>query len=376
MSRSYEYSYELERARRQAIYNKRVSETTERFYRKYIEQYNVMKNNGYFAYIPDEMNRLKSDLSTILELLVSNPTEARNLSFEVGSYIRNMSSMAKVAVEQFDRAERMRREHIREQEKELKNELMQTYFNLLKEITNPIVINYAQNDLEKVKQEIQKGSNYSVQSLKNRIDEVIATATKKAEEWKRNTILKQKKENIISKLDETEQQLLNEKIENTKKTQEFINSIKELKNNISSNVTDVENVEHQINELENRIDDTLITEEVRREAVKAIIKQLKSQEFSISSPKIVQDGEDNYVKIVAQRPSGKRAICRVDLHGKIAYKFDNYEGMTCLKDIEKFNVDLEQIYSIKLSDERILWSNPDKLSKDSERLPKNGGRYV
>lgn len=376
MSRSYEYSYELERARRQAIYNKRVSEKTEKFYRKYVEQYSQMESCGYFAYIPDEMNRLKSDLSTIRELLVSNPTEARNLSFDVGSYIRSMSSMAQVAVEQFDRAERMRREHINAQEKELKNKLMQTYFNLLKEITNPIVINYAQNDLEEVKQEIKKGSNYSVESLKNRVNKIITNATKKSEEWKRNTIVKQRKENIISKLDETEQQLLNEKIENTKKTQEFINYIKELKNNISSNIANLEDAQYQINELENRIDDTLITEEVRREAVKAIIKQLKHQEFLISPPKIVQDGEESYVKIVAQRPSGKRAICRVDLHGKISYKFDNYEGMTCLKDIEKFNVDLEQIYSIKLSDERILWSNPDKLSKDSEKLPKNERRYL
>lgn len=55
----------------------------------------------------------------------------------------------------------------------------------------------------------------------------------------------------------------------------------------------------------------------------------------------------------------------MDLHGKLLYKFDEYEGMTCLKDIEQFNVELEQVYSISLSDERIIWENPDRLSKDS-----------
>ena len=50
--------------------------------------------------------------------------------------------------------------------------------------------------------------------------------------------------------------------------------------------------------------------------------------------------------------------------------------MTCLKDIEKFNVDLEKVYSIKLSDERVLWENPDKLSMDANTLPNNEGRKV
>jgi hypothetical protein len=78
MSRSYEYSYALERARRQAIYNERVSATTEQFYQRYMAQYNQMVSRGYQAYIPDEMNRLQSDLSVIRNLLVTNPTEARD----------------------------------------------------------------------------------------------------------------------------------------------------------------------------------------------------------------------------------------------------------------------------------------------------------
>lgn len=49
--------------------------------------------------------------------------------------------------------------------------------------------------------------------------------------------------------------------------------------------------------------------------------------------------------------SFRHHLCRRRRYGN---KFDNYEGMTCLKDIEKFNVDLEQIYSVKLSDELSL----------------------
>ena len=43
--------------------------------------------------------------------------------------------------------------------------------------------------------------------------------------------------------------------------------------------------------------------------------------------------------------------------------------MTCLKDIEKFNVDLKNIYSVKLSDERVIWTNPDEIGKDADKLP-------
>ena len=76
-----------------------------------------------------------------------------------------------------------------------------------------------------------------------------------------------------------------------------------------------------------------------------------------------------------QKPSGKRVICKIDLHGKLMYQFDQYEGSTCLKDIERFNVDLQQIYSIRLSDERVLWQNPDRLDMDATQTsnPNSGG---
>lgn len=376
MSRSYEYSYALEQARRQAIYNERVSLTTERFYKKYMRQYEDMMNNGYAAYIPSEMSRLQSDLTSIRNLLINNPTEARDLSFEVGSYINDLYSMASIAVKQFDRAERMRREQILEQKRAKKSEAINLYYELIREISNPIVINFAQGELEDIKKEIQDGTGVSLEQLRGRVNSIIKNAENKAEEWKKETIRKHKNNNVISRLEETKQFILNEKIEDENKTNEFIDRINKLKESISSEGKNIQMLEKEISQIETIIDDTMITEEIRRETVKAVVKQLRSQEFIISRPQIIKSGDESYVKITAQKPSGKRAVCRIDLHGKIAYKFDNYEGLTCLKDIEKFNVDLEKIYSVKLSDERILWSNPDKLSKDTETITKSKGGYV
>jgi hypothetical protein len=51
-----------------------------------------------------------------------------------------------------------------------------------------------------------------------------------------------------------------------------------------------------------------------------------------------------------------------------------YEGATCKKDIDSFLPKLEQVYGIKLSNERVIWENPDKISKDARQSP-TGGSY-
>ena len=370
MSRSYEYSYALEAARRRQIYLNRISSTTEQFYSRYMEQYTRMKRDGYTAYIPSEMNRLESDLSRLRAMLVSDPEEARELSYTVGSYIRSMSSLASAAREQFDRAERLRAENLRLEREQHQNELVQAYFKILKSINNPIVVNYSVSDLQALKKEIDAGTLTDKFELVTRAKAITANAEKKANEWKSQTISRNRQANAIEVINDAETRLRNENIENKEKTKQFLDRINQLRSGLADGKVDAETVEKQIATLETEVDDTLISEETRRETVKAIIKQLRTQEFTVEKPQVVQTDGKNYVKIVAKQPSGKRAICNIDLHGKIAYKFDNYEGMTCLKDIEKFNVDFQQVYSVKLSDERVLWSNPDKLDKDATSTPK------
>lgn len=255
---------------------------------------------------------------------------------------------------------------------------MSEYFKLLRQISNPIVINYAQADLENIRKGIESGLNKIVttEQLQNSISNIIKNAENKANEWKATTINKQKNKVLIDRIETTEKTILQENIEDNKKTQEFVDKIKKLRKSVSEgNIIDKE-VQKKLSKIEMDIDDTMITEEIRRETVRAIVKQLRNQEFTVKSPQIVQNGDESYVKIIAQKPSGKRAICKIDIHGKILYKFYNYEGMTCLKDIQKFNVDLQEIYSVKLSDERVLWSNPDKLSKDAKNISNNNGRCV
>lgn len=368
MSRSYEYSYALEQAARQAIYNERVSATTERFYRRYVEQFEQMQREGYAAYIPEEMSRLQSDLAQIRNLLITDPTEARDLSFEVGSYIRSLNSLADSAVVQFDRAERIRVEAKREQQKQTQNALLDEYYRRISEVS-PAVVHFAQSELSDLRAKIESGTNISSNEFQHQLTEVIQRAKQKAAEWKGHTFKSHKKAEIVSRIDEVQASISSEKIEDREKAEQFLAHLQSLKSSIADGSQSAESVEKQISEIESNVDDVLITEEIRRQTVKAIIKQLKIQEFTVEKPQIFDNAGESFVKITAQRPSGKRAVCKIDLQGKIRYKFDNYEGMTCLKDIEKFNVDLDKIYSVKLSDERVLWSNPDRLTKDADSAP-------
>lgn len=373
MSSSYEYSYALEATRKRQIYLKRIATTTEQFYRRYNQQYIDMKNRGVAAYIPTEMNKLESDLARIRSLLISDPKEARDVSYEVGAYIRSMSSLAHNAREQFERAERMRIETLHAEKEHQQNELRQEYFEILQAITNPIVVNFSISEMQQIRNDIESGKLVSSSELRRKSSVIISEAEKKGAEWKKQVVKKNRQKNAAQAISEVEKRLKVEKIENQEKTQEFLDKISKLRSGIESGTIDADTVEKQVVRLGNEVDETLISEETRRETVTAIVKQLQKQEFTVEKPQLIKTDGKNYVKIVARQPSGKRAVCNVNLRGKIAYKFDNYEGMTCLRDIKKFNVDLEQIYSVKLSDERVLWQNPDRLSMDANSLPNNEG---
>lgn len=55
-------------------------------------------------------------------------------------------------------------------------------------------------------------------------------------------------------------------------------------------------------------EDIAITEEVRRDVVKSIIKSLKDSEFTVEHPEIIQDDKGGVVKITAKKPRVKERL--------------------------------------------------------------------
>lgn len=376
MSHEYESSYELERQRRQEINNQRVRMNTESYCNRYRNIYQDILREHLDEFIPDEIRKLEVDLNAIERQLAVDPFVARDVSMKVQGYIYSLMSLGRSAKARFEAEERARIRAIeeearkqRELEAKLRNEkitaMSKEYFSMIRSIRNPAIQNFAITDLNELKEQLNKGYLKDIEDLKLKLNKIIFNATEKAEEWRRKTIEEAKSESLATQLDDIKNMVSEQKIEDAEKKQEIIRTIDDLKKNVAT----MEEIESKIEQVQKQVDDVLISEDIRREAVKAIYKQLKSQNFTVEPPQLIKTDNKDYVKIIAKKPNGKRAVCNLTNEGKIIYKFDRYEGMTCLKDIEKFNVDLENIYSVKLSNERVIWSNPDEIGKDADKLP-------
>ena len=381
MSRSEEYSYRLAARLRQEMFNQRVSATTETFLQRYLGQYEQMVKKGYQEYIPSEMNRLKSDLDQIRRLIIVNPVEARDISHDVGSYINSIANLGHSAIKEFELQERMNRQKLQEEMNANKSEILKYFYGAIQSINDPIVRDFAKDELEIIKNSIIFQSGQTTEELEKskvvittKIAAIITHATQKATEWKKRKIADNQTQSRIQQLKNVEEDLEQESIEDKEKLDKLLATIADMKQCIQSTGVAEANFQETLQTITNKIDETVISESIRREAVKAIVKSLKIQEFSVGKPQLVVSEKGNFVKIIAKKPSGKRAECIVDLEGKIKYKFDEYEGMACLKDIEKFNVDLNEIYSIQLSDQRIIWENPNKITKDARPIGNDQSR--
>ena len=106
----------------------------------------------------------------------------------------------------------------------------------------------------------------------------------------------------------------------------------------------------------------IVGEKVRQKTLKVIIEAIKKRGFIVDKKNIKIQRDTNEVVAVALKASGETAKFRVFSDGKFIYDFHGYEGQACLKDIDPFMGDLEDVYGIKVVNREEIWSNPDKIS--------------
>ena len=362
MSHEYDARYELERKRKQELERKRAADYSEQAIKEISARFEEMKNQEYDSYVPDEMKRLARNIKDISSMIQSDPFAARNLCYQAQHDLNSMAFLVRSAKEEFARQERLRYEEIQRKKAEAKSKLEEAFYSKLSEIKNPALANFGLQDLEEIKTKIQKEEITAEAELVKQIEKATENAEKKAAEWKAQKLEKAKLEIMTNQINEAIKTVENEKFEIEENRTKLINEMSQLKEKLSKDNT-TEEITEKLNAIRAEVDNSLINEEVRKETVRAIVKELKSQGFEVETVKPVGEGINSYVLIKAKKPSGKQATCKINLQGKLNYRFDKYEGMTCLKDIEKFNVDLEKIYSVKFSDERVIWENPDRLSR-------------
>lgn len=379
MSREYYARYELERKRREALKRKQAVETAEKLLNKYQAQLEGMIAKGFRGYIPDEIARLEADLARIRQDLIDDrPIQARDASQRVGAYIGSLDVIANTAIAQYERAERLRSEQEKARAASRGRSLLDAYYEMVGEIEDVVVANLAAPALDDIRAQIERDGDtrFTESGLRKAVSDAVAEARSRAGAFKAAEEERRQRACLTSRIEDIDLLVRKANIGDADAAASFAARIDRIKLAMEVEHPDNADLEEAISSLGSDLEAQEVSEAARREAVKAIYRQLKSQKFTVERPKrFVSDGSD-YVRIVARRPSGKQAICEIGSDGLIRYRFDKYEAMTCLKDIERFNVDLESIYSLSLSDERVLWSNPDRLTKDANRADNDNRRSL
>jgi len=329
-----------------------------------------MLDDGLNRYVPNELSEIKHLISETVSKIESSPEEAQNISYQVGQKISKVRALAQSSKKRIEFDEKQKRKKLMKLKYNIDTQLDNFLNDLFNSIKDPIIKDFAFNGYLKIKTDLSKKdkniSNFEKIKIdiKSKMGIIISDATVDAESWK-NKKKEENKTQVNHELIKIYERQISQNIkENTDGIKSLLENFKTIDLNISSDRLP----KKMKNSLE-KSDEIILDERIRKTTVAGIIKSLKSAGFSVGKPKITQDG---YVKVLAKKPSGNTALCKVNLEGQFEYKFDSYKGMSCLKDIESFETDLENVYGFKLSDKRVLWENPDRIKKGSKENPTGG----
>ena len=73
-------------------------------------------------------------------------------------------------------------------------------------------------------------------------------------------------------------------------------------------------------------------------------------------------------------PSVFKPKLNCSFDGTLQCEFDGYRGSDCEADIGAVLPRIEDVYGVKLDEERVIWRNPDDVDADHRPTPKGGSR--
>lgn len=206
---------------------------------------------------------------------------------------------------------------------------------------------------------INQMSEFLVGSPDKVVSEALATSD---DELLRTYILSVSKESNFSD-SKSLLEAAKTKIQSSKLYKKAIRNTQKIFENkgIKAEVIENQNLSDVIEKANKEQNNTLVDKEVRNRVLTAIIKIIKEQGFIVKRENVEECGD--YARISAIKPNGEQVNFAVYLDGKFIYKFHEYEGLSCEKDIKDFEDKFESIYGIKLEDKKTFWSNPDRIGK-------------
>jgi len=375
MSESTEFRFELAQAHKRELYLARIRANTQRYCDRYRAFYDDMVCNGYDRYLPQEFSRVREDLEKIEGNLDTDTEAARDISMHLGAYITQLPVLAREAKREFEARERQRRRELEEQKKLARSELEVFLHQQLISFDDPVVRDFACDQLRALRGEyadrnVSPGDlDTEKKTLRQRFGAIRAEAEAKASAWKQQKRQQTRAESQCTALEICRENIAQDKSENPKAIQELLDRIAATQHKLTEGpALEQEELQQQLLTAVNTADEAVVDERCRKETVKAIVGSLRKVGFVVDCPRRHKDGDSDEVVVMARKPAGNQAEVRVTIDGGFLYRFDNYKGMSCKKDIDKFLPMVKEIYGIKLSDKRVLWQNPDRLSRSARPI--------
>ncbi len=368
MSQIHERRYRIQRE--QEIAARRVKDRTREYVQRYVSILDDIKQQGLIEYVEAEYKSLKSELNTIESLLATDPFRAREISMSIGSNIHALPRIARTIrseSEQVEYEQQLESQRLYEEKQIQYNEKLNLHWQ--HEVSNwsdKLAFNLALKNLSELHTQLFTDTTALTEDkITNEIKSVKLQSEKLA--VKRRVDIS--KESQGTALKEVQSNLVKE-IQQSNLPEEKMNMLTEQLHSISSDVSGNDEDQHRIiRDVIHQTDSALVDEEVRREMTKAVYKSLKEAGFNVQKPKRVKANGKDEVVISASRPAGNRAKFKIELDGQCRYEFDNYKGQTCQKDIQQVLPKLSDVYGVDLSEERVIWSNPDDEDAEMKPIP-------
>jgi len=373
MSRADEYRYQIERQRKQELDRQRVRETTRPFLERYRSVLNEVARQGLDEVIPAEFRELSSALWRMEALLESDPFAAREMSRSLGARIHGFPSLARqqrrarqeaeqAAAEAFHKAQQAEFER----QLQLRAELEAAWREGLIGWSTPVALNAAFAELQQLRAKLlgNAANNITTAQISATLTEVRQRYEQDAErqlQEMKNRVQREAVTDVLAlQREQLEQEANKDGGERAAKLREALAH--------AIGLAPAEQAE-ALNQLVQEQDEAAVDESQRREVVRAVYQSLQQAGFVVDRPEhLVSEGEDQ-VLIRARRPAGAQADFRVNLSGHLSYKFHQYKGKTCEKDVTPVMATLQDAYGISLSDKRVIWVNPDDQDQDARPYP-------
>ena len=375
MSQSARFVFQLSASRVEDLRLARIRETTRRYCDRYRALYEQMIREGCDEYLPAEFDHVRRGLAAIEAALPADPEAARHSSMALGTYLTGLRGLARAAGREAEARERERRREAQEAERGARTELERFLHEQLASFADPVARDFACDELLSLQQEyagraVEPGLvEAEKENLAGRLRHIRTKAEAAAAAWKAERARHMDQESQRMLLEIHREQLVRDAAENPDAVRRVLEKLDAFRAGLcTAGGPPVEQTGHMVSSLLREADEAVLDERRRRETLKAVIASLRRVGFVVDRPRRQRDGDRDEVVVKARKPAGNRVQFRVAIDGGALYSFDNYEGMGCKADIDTVLPLLQRIYGVTLSGERVLWQNPDRLSRSSRPI--------